>query len=404
MRVLIADQFESWGIDNLRKSGCEIVLEPKLDGEALRDAIIRTRCAVLIVRSTKITAPMLSASDALSLVVRAGAGYNTIDVAAASQRSILVANCPGKNSIAVAELTLGLILALDRRIVDNAVELRNGRWNKKEFSKARGLKGRTLGIIGLGEIGQAVARRAHAFEMRVAGWSRSLTTEMAEELDVVRCEGPADVASKCDILTIHLAAAPETRNIINGDVLNRLAPGSYVINTARADVMDYKALAVAVKERRLRVALDVYPDEPSGGEAAFRAAILEEGGMVYGTHHIGASTDQAQDAIANETVRIVQEYMQTGRVFNCVNLAAKSRARYVIVVRHRNRPGVLAHTLNEISLAGVNVEEMDNVICEGGESACARIKLAAPLDDALLKRIYEGNENILGVGLYRVKD
>ncbi|MDO8632909.1 MAG: NAD(P)-dependent oxidoreductase [Phycisphaerales bacterium] len=404
MRVLIADQFESWGIDKLRESGCEVALEPKLDGDALRDAIVRTRCAVLIVRGTKITAPMLSASDALSLVVRAGAGYNTIDVAAASQRSILVANCPGKNSIAVAELTFGLILALDRRIVDNTVELWNGRWNKKEFSKARGLKGRTLGIIGLGEIGQAVARRAHAFEMRVAGWSRSLTSEMAERLDVVRCGSPVDVASKCDLLTIHLAAAPETRNIINGDVLNRLAPGSYVINTARAEVMDYKALAVAVKERHLRVALDVYPDEPSGGEAAFRAAILEEGGMVYGTHHIGASTDQAQDAIANETVRIVQEYRQTGRVFNCVNLAAKSRARYVIVVRHRNQPGVLAHTLNEISQAGVNVEEMDNVICEGGESACARIKLAAPLDDALLRRIHEGNKNVFGVGLYRVKD
>ncbi len=404
MRVLIADQFESWGVDKLQQLGCEISFEPKLDGDSLRDAIARTRCAVLIVRSTKVTDPMLNAGDELGLVVRAGAGYNTIDVQAASRRSILVANCPGKNSIAVAELTFGLILALDRRIVDNTMELRGGQWNKKEFSKSRGLKGRALGIVGLGEIGRAVARRARSFDMRVVAWSRSLTPERAGELEVIRCESPADVASQCDILTVHLSAAPETKNIINAEVLNRLAPGSFVINTARAEVMDYEALAATVKERNLRVGLDVYPDEPSGAEGGFRATILEQGGVVYGTHHIGASTDQAQDAIANETVKIVQEYMQTGRVLNCVNLAAKSRAQYVVVVRHRNQPGVLAHTLKEISFAGVNVEEMDNVICEGGDAACARIKIAGPLGDALIRRIGEGNKNIFGVHLYRVRE
>lgn len=404
MRVLIADQFEEWGIDRLKKAGCEVTFEPKLEGESLQSALVRSKCEVLIVRSTKVTEPMLGSSDALGLVVRAGAGVNTIDVPAASRRSVLVANCPGKNAIAVAELTLALILALDRRVVDNTVGLRSGQWNKKEYSRARGLKGRTLGVLGLGEIGQAVVHRAKAFDMQVVGWSRSLTDETADELGIQRCTTPVEVATRCDILTVHLAATPDTRKMINKAVLAGLPPGSYVINTARAEVMDYDALAAAVREKNLRVGLDVFPDEPSGGTGEFKAAILAAGGVIYGTHHIGASTDQAQDAIAAETVRIVEEYMHTGRVLNCVNLAARSRARFVLVVRHLNRPGVLAHTLNEISQSGVNVEEMENVICEGGEAACANIKLAMPLPSEVMQRIKTGNANILGVTSHRLAD
>lgn len=402
MRVLIADQFEQWGVQRLRELGLEVHHEPSLEGETLQRALQATKCEVLIVRSTKVTEPILSSSDTLGLVVRAGAGVNTIDVPAASRQSILVANCPGKNAIAVAELTFALILALDRRIVDNTVDLRSNKWNKKEYSKARGLKGRTLGVVGLGEIGKAVVSRAHAFEMKVAAWSRSLTEEMARQLSVDRCATVADVASACDILTIHLAAAEATKKIIDARVLARLKPGSFVVNTARSEVLDYEALAAAIREKNLRVGLDVFPSEPSQSVAEFRTPIMESAGVIYGSHHIGASTDQAQDAIASETVRIVEEYMQTGRVLNCVNLAAKSRARFVLVVRHRNRPGVLAHTLNEISHAGVNVEEMENIICEGGEAACANIKLAAPLPAAVMERIAQGNANVLGVTSHRL--
>lgn len=404
MIVLIADKFESKGVEALRQAGCEVVHDPALSGDALRDAIVSTNCRVLVVRSTEVTEAMLEAGDALSVVVRAGAGVNTIDMEAASRHSILVANCPGKNAVAVAELTFALILALDRRVVDNVVDLRDGRWNKAEYAKASGLKGRTLGIVGMGRIGQAVAARAKAFEMEVVAWSRSLTDEQAQTWEIVRCGSPADVADRCDIFSVHLAAAAETRGIINGDVLERLSPGSYVINTARADVLDYEALAAAVRDRDMRVGLDVFPDEPASGTGEFADAIMQAGGIVYGTHHIGASTDQAQQAIADETVDIITEYLRSGRVRNCVNLTAESRARYVVVVRHRNRPGVLAHTLNVISYAGVNVEEMENVICAGAESACAQVKLDGPLSDKAIADIKKGNEHIFAVSHAPLRD
>src|SRR6476619_6724860 len=197
MKILIADKFEQSGTDGLKAAGCEVVSDPDLKDDALREAIAATGADVLVVRGTKVTSAMLDAGR-LSLVVRAGAGYNTIDVAAASKRGIYVSNCPGKNSIAVAELAFALILALDRRIVDNVVALRRGEWNKKEFSKARGLFGRTLGLIGVGKIGQEMIARAHAFGMPVIAWSRSLTPERAVELNVIYKESPVDVAAAAD--------------------------------------------------------------------------------------------------------------------------------------------------------------------------------------------------------------
>jgi D-3-phosphoglycerate dehydrogenase / 2-oxoglutarate reductase len=402
MIVLIADKFEESGVRGLKEAGCEVIHQPTLQGDELREAIAKTRCQILIVRSTRVTEDMLAAGEQLNLVVRAGAGYNTIDVAAAARRSIFVANCPGKNAIAVAELTFALILALDRRIADNVAELRQGVWNKKSFSVARGLKGRTLGILGFGRIGQEVATRAQAFGMEVVAWSRSLTEEMAEEWGIERCETPGVLAARCDVLSIHLAAAPETKNLVNGDVLSRLRPGSYVINTARADVLDYGALATAIKEQQVRAGLDVFPSEPAEGSGSFTPEILKAGGVVYGTHHIGASTDQAQEAIAAETVRIVTTYMNLGRVENCVNLCVRSPAQCVVVVRHKNRPGVLAHALGVIRAAGINVEEMQNVIFDGAEAACAQIKLDNTPSDAVVRQIQSENEHVVGVSVMAI--
>lgn len=416
MKVLVADKFEQSGLDGLKAIGCEVVYEPDLKDEGLTAAIRETQADVLVVRSTRVTEPMFD-SGRVSLVVRAGAGYNTIDVAAASRRGIYVSNCPGKNSIAVAELAFGLILALDRRIPDNVAELRGGKWNKRAYSKAKGLYGRTLGLLGIGSIGQEMVRRAAAFGMPVALWSRRFAGQdrpLGEEeahalgLDSALHQTPlrlaptpADVAARADVLSVHLALTAETKGLVDASVLGRLKPGSYFVNTARGEVVDYAALEAAVKEKGIRVALDVYADEPASADGEYRPSITQQP-AVYGTHHIGASTDQAQEAIAAETVRIVRTYRETGRVPNVVNLATRTPATHMLVVRHRDRPGVLAHVFDHLRERNLNVQETENIVFDGAQAAIARINLDGAPDAECLQAIKTGNSDVLDLQLVKI--
>jgi len=397
MRVLIADKFEQSGRDGLQSLGCEITYQPDLKDDALIDAIRKEAPDVLVVRGTKVTEPMLDAGP-VKLVVRAGAGYNTIDVSAASKRGIYVSNCPGKNSIAVAELAFALLLAVDRRIADNVIALRRGEWNKKEFSKARGLFGRTLGLIGVGKIGQEMIPRARAFGMPVVAWSRSLTAERAAQLGVELKASPREVASESDIVSVHVAMTPETKNFLGTDFFNAMREGAYFINTARGEVVDQQALVAAMKNRGIRVGTDVYALEPTSATGEIHDEIVKEEGL-YGTHHIGASTDQAQEAIAAETVRIVKEFKETGKVPNVVNLARQTPATHRLVVRHRDRPGVLAGVLETIKAEQINVQEMENIVFEGAAAAVARINLDnAPTKESLSK-LQASNADIIELDL-----
>lgn len=394
MKVLIADKFEQSGIDGLKAAGCEVLFQPDLKDQALTDAVVATKADVLIVRSTAVSAATIDGGS-LSLIVRAGAGYNTIDVAAASRRGVYVSNCPGKNAIAVAELAMGLILALDRRIPDSVAELRSGKWNKKEYSKARGLFGSTLGLIGYGNIGQEVAKRALAFGLHVVVWSRRFSTGgVTPDLPIGVLSSPEAVADVADIVSVHLALSKDTRGLLGEPFFARMKTGAAFINTARGEVVDYAALESAVKTRGLRVGLDVYPNEPAGGVADF-ATPLASLPNVYGTHHVGGSTDQAQEAIAAETVRIVASYMATGKVPNVVNLAKVSPASHMLVVRHRDRPGVLAHVFDHLQRSGINVQETENIVFEGAEAAIARINLDAAPGDAVVGALRAGNGDIL---------
>jgi D-3-phosphoglycerate dehydrogenase / 2-oxoglutarate reductase len=371
MKVLVADKFEDSGRRGLAEIGCDIAYEPDASGETLLASVRSTGADVLIVRSTQVTRPMLESSN-LQLVVRAGAGTNTIDVAAASERGIWIANCPGKNAIAVAELTFGLMLALDRRIVDATADLEGGRWNKKEYGKARGLFGRTLGVLGTGTIGAEVIARARAFGMPVVAWSRSLTEARAEELDVRRLASATEVAAAADILSVHVALTADTRGLVGDGIFASMKHGAMFVNTSRAEVVDQAALERAVKERGVRAGLDVFAEEPAGGAGAVDAPIFKLPGVI-GTHHIGASTDQAQEAIAEETVRVVRLFKETGRPANVVNLAKKSPATHVLAVRHYDRVGVLAAVFDCLKTGGINVQETENIVFDGARAAIARI-------------------------------
>ena len=406
MKVLVADKFEQSGLDALKACGCDVLFLPDATGDALTAAIQESQAPVLVVRSTPVTTAMLDAG-ALSLIVRAGAGVNTIDVAGASERGIYVSNCPGKNAVAVAELTMALILAIDRRIADNVADLRAGKWNKKEYARARGLMGQTLGLLGFGHIGQHVARLARAFGMPVLVWSRrfnespSARDTAAENFDIEIVPSAEDLMEQADVISVHLALTKETRGFVNGALLSHARPGACFINTARAEVVDHEALARAVKDKGLRVGLDVFAGEPSSATGAFADPIVAQPG-VYGTHHIGASTEQAQEAIADETVRIIRTFKETGRVPNVVNLARQTPATHMLVVRHRDKPGVLAHVFEYLRVAHLNVQETENIIFDGAQAAVARINLDGAPSVRALDAMQSGNADILDLQLVKL--
>lgn len=397
MKVLVADKFEKSGLDGLRALGGDVLYKPEAKDDALTGELHASGAEVLVVRSTKVTRPMLE-TGRLALVVRAGAGYNTIDVDAASERGIYVSNCPGKNSVAVAELAFGLMLALDRRIADGTADLKRGVWNKKEYSRARGLYGATLGILGIGGIGREMIPRARAFGMPVVAWSRSLTDEKARFLGIERKAAPVDVASAADVVSVHVALKPETKALCGAAFFDAMKPGAFFVNTSRAEVVDQEALERAVREKGLRAALDVFAGEPAGGTGDVADTIFQSPNVI-GTHHIGASTDQAQEAIAAETVRIVREFQETGRPPNVVNLAKKSPATHLLVVRHYDRVGVLAAVFDRIKAAGINVQETENIVFDGAKAAVARVRLNQAPAESVLDQMRRSSDDIIDLAV-----
>ena len=390
MKILVADKLSEKAVASLKDLGAEVTVNPDLGSDDLSGFLEDSE--ILIVRSTRVTAAAMEAAQNLSVIIRAGAGVNTIDLEYASNHGIYVTNCPGKNTDAVAELVIGLLLAADRRIVSAGRDLQQGKWRKKEYGKARGLKARVFGIIGLGSIGKAVAKRAQGLEMQVVAWSRSLTKETAEQLGIEYCPTPRELARQADAVSVHLAYHDETRYFVNEDFLNQMKDGAIFINASRGEIVDTQALKSAMEKKNLRVALDVFENEPAGGESDF--GDRELAAMATCTPHIGASTDQAAEAIADEVVRIVQAYRDTGKPANTVNIREKTCAITNLVVRHYNRVGVLAGVLDELRNEGVNIEEMENTIFNGSDAASCTLRLDDIPSEVLVEKIGQ-DKNII---------
>jgi D-3-phosphoglycerate dehydrogenase len=401
MKILVADKFEAVGIDRLRGLADEVLCEPGLKGEGLAQRVAALDPDVLVVRSTKVTRDALTASRTLRLVVRAGSGVDNIDVSAASQAGIMVSNCPGQNAVAVAELTLGLILSLDRRIPENVADARAHRWNKQAYSKtALGVKGQTIGIVGAGRIGTEVARRALAFDMGVLYYHLGRNRRLVDFPHARRAELD-DLLREADVVTVHVPGGEATRNLIDGRRLGLLKPSALFINTSRADVVDEEALIRALREGQLRgAAVDVFRGEPAADASTVDAPVCDVPNL-YVTHHIGASTQQAQLAVAEETVRIIANYKASGKVLNCVNMQTPMRT-VMLVVRLVNQPGGLAHVFQQIAGEDINVEEMDHVIYDGGKAACAHIRVNRQPSEQTLQRLRQEHPNILGVEVMQV--
>lgn len=401
MKILVADKMEQWGLEQLKGLADELSYEPDLKDDALKQRLAQFDPDVLTVRSTKVPREIQAAAKSLKLIIRAGSGFDTIDIHAAAERGIRVCNCPGMNAVAVAELTLGLILALDRRIPDNVADLRAHRWRKKHYAAAgKGLKGRTLGIIGAGRIGLEVARRALAFDMHVLYYHIGRQLELVDHPNAQRAEID-DILRRSDVVTVHVPGGAGTRHLIDERRLRLMKPDALLINTSRAGVIDEEALVRALREGRLRGAgLDVYADEPPAEAQTIESAIIDLPNC-YGTHHIGASTEQAQLAVAEEVVRIVAHFKQTGEALHCVNLE-QPVANPVLIVGMENQPGGLAHVFGVLGESGLTALEMDQVVHDDGKAACAHIRLDRQPDGAVLERIRSGHPTIRSVEVIAV--
>ena len=399
MRVLFADTLPESCVDEARRAGFDCVVDPSLQASDLPAAI--GGHDVLVVRSTKVSAETIAAADRLGLIIRAGAGTNTIDVEAAAAAAVQVTNVPGENAVAVAELTIGLMLAIDRRIADSVIDSRAGHWDKKKYSQGRGLFGRTLGIVGLGAIGVEVARRARAFGMevvvRAASHSNEERRRLVDELGLREVPSLDELAAESEFITIHVPAAPETKGLLGPDLLSHVQDGAVIINTSRGDTIDEQALLAAVEERQLWVGLDVYPHEPAEGTAEFVSALATHP-RVYGTHHIGASTQQAQQAVGDRVLEILDVFRQGGDLTTAVNFAEVGSDHTTLVIRHLNRVGVLSSILAAIRGAGINVEDMTNRIFAGGNAALATIHVAGRAADGLADDL-ERLEHVVAVSV-----
>lgn len=384
MHVLFADPLGESTVTDLEARGHTCVVDTGLQAGGLAGRI--AGFDALVVRSTRVEREVFERADRLALVIRAGAGTNTIDTAAAAERGVLVANLPGRNAAAVAELTMGLLIAVDRRIVDATVDLRAGRWEKTTYAAAQGLLGSTMGILGLGSIGLEVARRARAFGIEVVALAKPERSDdvlaRAEDLQLTLVDSLTELLPACDIVSLHLPSHPDTLGLVDRSFLEQMKPGAILLNTSRGELVDEAALIEALDGKGLRAGLDVFADEPGSGSAEWSSRLAQHP-RVVGTHHIGASTRQAQDAIAAGVVEIIDAFV-AGETPNCVNLTPRRIGSATLTVRHLDRVGVLANVLERLSRDRLNVEHMQNRIFRGGEAAVATIDVGGPPSEELL--------------------
>lgn len=389
MKVLIADKLPDKYVQKLRDHDLEVAFEPKLGEndliEAAKDADI------LVVRSTVVNAKTIENSQKLNLIIRAGAGYNNIDVSAANKKGVYVANCPGKNAIAVAELAMGLIIGLDRQIPDNVSDFKNGTWNKAAYSKGKGLYGKTIAIVGLGNIGREVAIRAKAFGMNVYGKDIS-RIEGVEYKDFSEFDQVLPIA---DVVSLHLPLTPSTKGLFDEKMFSYMKDGAYFINTSRPGVVNEDALINAVKEKGIKAGLDVFADEPEQKTGEVKSKLQDVDG-IYVTHHIGASTEQAQNAVAEEAINIILDFINSGVIQHWVNRSRVTDSHYQLVVKHFDKPGVLASIMDVLRQGQINIEEVENIIFDGGVVACCTMKLKESATNDMLNTI-RNNPNVLTV-------
>src|SRR5271154_1403357 len=318
MKVIVADRISERGVELLRKAGWNIVLTTKDN----LNAEIADADALIVRSATKVTAELLDKAPRLRAVGRAGVGVDNIDLDAATTRGVLVMSTPGGNAISVAEHTLALLLALARQVPRLDKAMHEGKWEKSSAAGTE-VRGKTLGLIGLGRIGSEVAIRADAFDMRVLGYDPYISEAAAREVQVELV--PLDkLLAESDFISLHTALSPATQNLINAETLAKMKKGARIINAARGELIDEAALAVALKSGQLAgAALDVFVQEPPP-----KASPLLAMPNVIATPHVAGSTVEAQEEVGTQVAVQIKDYLAEGLIRNAVNLPALSADQY----------------------------------------------------------------------------
>ena len=314
-RVIVLDELSQEGLGLLESSGnIEVEVRTGLKGQALREALMGADGAIC--RSgVKITAEILEGNRRLKAIARAGVGVDNIDTTAATRQGIVVMNTPGGNTISTAEHAIALMLGLARNVAPAHQSLKEGRWDRKHYMGTQ-LAGKTLGIIGLGRIGQAVATRALSMEMKILGYDPFLSAQRAKELGIKTVGSPREMLPHCDFLTVHTPLNEQTKNLIGAEEIKLLKKGARLVNCARGGIYNEAALAEGLASGHLGgVALDVYESEPCTNSPLF--------GMpnVLCTPHLGASTEEAQSNVAVEAAELLVDFFTTGAIRQAVNMS-----------------------------------------------------------------------------------
>jgi D-3-phosphoglycerate dehydrogenase / 2-oxoglutarate reductase len=311
VKIIVADDLPESALTLLRAEGWDIDARAGRSAEQLA-ADVADADALVVRSATKVTAPIIAAAARLRAIARAGTGVDNVDVAAASARGIVVMNAPGANSISVAELALGQILALARHLPAADAAMKQGKWEKKKFLGEE-VRGKTLGLVGLGRIGQEVARRAAAFNMRIIAHDPFISEQAARDLDA-ELVSMDDLFARADYVSLHMPSTPQTRNLINAGRLAKAKRGIRIINTARGDLVDEAALADAIESGQVAgAAIDVFVKEPT---VDHRLQLLPQ---VIATPHIAASTREGQELVGVETAAALRDFLKDGVIRNAVN-------------------------------------------------------------------------------------
>jgi D-3-phosphoglycerate dehydrogenase len=373
MKVLVACSLPESTLQELRSLGTEVLYEPELTAERMEDLV--RDVAVLVVRRTRVSPEVIAAGKALQLIVRAGTDIANIALEEASAQGIFVANCPHTDAIAIAELTFGLLLALDRGVLESAAALKKGVLQEPEVGEARGLAGRTLGVLGFGPVEQEIVKRAHAFDINVLAWSPTLTPELAAASHVRFCAWPRELARESDMVTVYTPQQEADEVLVDAEFLQNMRDGAYIVYVGHPAAVDEAALAEIARERHLRVAYDISAPHLATSNAGRFKSRLQALPKAIGTYRLADRTEQSYEATTDELLRVIREFLIAGRVVNCVNLLERSPATWQLVLRLKDTVGVLASVMGQIRADGINVEEISSQVFTGAQAGFCTIAL-----------------------------